>query len=141
MKGFLLLLAYCTLQMTYAQSLDQHQWQDRILLVFTNDLVDETFQNQLQDLSKDESGLEERKLVVYSITPSQFSTDLQLNQWTSSSKDLQSYKKSAHSFEVVLIGLDGGVKLRQTELLPVEDLFALIDGMPMRRAELRRKKQ
>ena len=41
------------------------------------------------------------------------------------------------TFEVVLIGLDGGIKLRQTKLVSLDKLFTLIDGMPMRRNELK----
>jgi hypothetical protein len=37
---------------------------------------------------------------------------------------------------VLLIGLDGEVKLRQSHAATNEQLFGLIDTMPMRRAEL-----
>jgi hypothetical protein len=37
---------------------------------------------------------------------------------------------------VLLIGLDGEVKLRQSQVATNEQLFGLIDSMPMRRAEL-----
>ncbi|MEO0341702.1 MAG: DUF4174 domain-containing protein, partial [Bacteroidota bacterium] len=53
---------------------------------------------------------------------------------------IQAYKKQKDSFLFILIGKDGGVKLRSTSVVPLDDLFALIDGMPMRRAEIRRKK-
>mgnify|MGYP000892552319 CR=1 FL=1 len=43
------------------------------------------------------------------------------------------------NFEVILIGLDGGIKLRQTEVLTKEDLFNIVYAMPMRRSELSRK--
>lgn len=36
---------------------------------------------------------------------------------------------------VLLIGLDGEVKLRQSHAATNEQLFSLIDAMPMRRAE------
>ena len=42
-------------------------------------------------------------------------------------------------FEVILIGLDGGIKLQRTELLTKEDLFKITDSMPMRRDELTKK--
>lgn len=45
-------------------------------------------------------------------------------------------KKS--DFEVILIGLDGGVKLRQTEALETKKLFDLINSVPMRQAEMRK---
>jgi hypothetical protein len=38
-------------------------------------------------------------------------------------------------FEMLLIGKDGGIKQRWTQAVPPEDIFALIDGMPMRQAE------
>jgi len=40
-------------------------------------------------------------------------------------------------FGLELIGLDGGVKYRSTSAVPLEELWTLIDGMPMRRAELK----
>ena len=45
------------------------------------------------------------------------------------------------SFRVVLIGKDGGVKLRQEEPISVADLFALIDSMPMRKQEMRQRSE
>ena len=44
------------------------------------------------------------------------------------------------SFSVVLIGKDGGEKLRRTTPLSPEELFAIVDAMPMRRAEMRERK-
>ena len=44
-------------------------------------------------------------------------------------------------FEVILIGLDGGIKLQQTEVLKKEALFNIVDAMPMRRNELNRKNE
>jgi hypothetical protein len=42
--------------------------------------------------------------------------------------------------QLVLIGKDGGVKARQSEnVFDLAAVFALIDGMPMRRAETRRR--
>jgi hypothetical protein len=40
----------------------------------------------------------------------------------------------------VLIGKDGGEKLRRTTPLSPEELFAIVDAMPMRRAEMRERK-
>ena len=40
-------------------------------------------------------------------------------------------------FTVILVGLDGGEKLRRDGLIAVETLNARIDAMPMRRRELR----
>jgi hypothetical protein len=43
------------------------------------------------------------------------------------------------AFKVVLIGLDGGIKLQKNGQLTPEELFGTIDSMPMRRAEMNKK--
>lgn len=43
------------------------------------------------------------------------------------------------AFSVVLIGRDGGEKLRQSTPLAAADLFAVVDAMPMRQAEMRER--
>ncbi|MDC6351788.1 DUF4174 domain-containing protein [Zeaxanthinibacter sp. PT1] len=40
----------------------------------------------------------------------------------------------------VLVGKDGGVKLKRKTITDPATIFTLIDGMPMRRAEMKRKK-
>jgi hypothetical protein len=47
---------------------------------------------------------------------------------------------NAKTFSVVLIGKDGGEKLRRPTPLAPDELFALVDAMPMRRAEMRERK-
>lgn len=42
-------------------------------------------------------------------------------------------------FVVLLYGKDGGEKLRSEAVVSAEDLFRLIDTMPMRRQEMRRQ--
>jgi hypothetical protein len=41
------------------------------------------------------------------------------------------------AFAAVLVGRDGGEKLRSAEPVPAEKLFDLIDAMPMRQREMR----
>ena len=45
------------------------------------------------------------------------------------------YKSASKTFELVLIGLDGDEKMRRSDLMRPEDLYAIIDAMPMRRNE------
>ena len=44
---------------------------------------------------------------------------------------------AATEFQVLLIGKDGGVKARYKEPPLLAEVFALVDGMPMRRREIR----
>jgi len=62
-----------------------------------------------------------------------------------SEKSVQAIRKrlgvQAGTFQVLLIGKDGGVKLRSREPVSVNDLFGLIDSMPMRQQEMESKKK
>ena len=48
---------------------------------------------------------------------------------------------SPESFTVILVGKDGGVKLKQKSRVMLKDIFDLIDAMPMRQEEMRQKSQ
>jgi len=87
----------------------------RILLIAAPSLNDDAYRTQAALLLPALAGLNERDFVVQI----QFSTK---------------------SFSVVLIGKDGGEKLRRATPLSPEELFAIVDAMPMRRAEMRGQK-
>jgi len=40
---------------------------------------------------------------------------------------------------IILIGKDGGVKLRKTYIVEANEVFDLIDLMPMRRSEMKNR--
>ena len=44
-------------------------------------------------------------------------------------------------FNVILVGKDGGVKLNRQDKIDLQNIFALIDAMPMRQEEMRQKKK
>jgi hypothetical protein len=48
---------------------------------------------------------------------------------------------AAEPFLILLVGKDGGEKYRSKELTNAQQLFGLVDAMPMRRAEMRRGKK
>jgi hypothetical protein len=122
-----------------AQHFPQHRWQDRVLLVKTTNVDDDRWENQLAILAADPGGLTERKLVVYQITNGYYRKGWQpQGDWIKIESNTFLPTTTSQGFEIVLIGLDGGVKLRQHKLLPLAELYALIDGMPMRRAEMRK---
>ena len=73
--------------------------------------------------------------------PGEFKTGLNGDDKIKSDRLYNDYKKTDSGFEVVLLGLDGGIKLQQGELLQLERLYAIIDAMPMRRREIEGGKQ
>jgi len=123
-----------------AQNLEKHQWKERLVLVITSSMKNETFKKQLSELQNDKNGLKERKLIVYQIEPKKFRTGTDYSgKWYPNKSPYQTFNKAKKAFKVLLIGLDGEVKLEQSELLSTVQLFNTIDAMPMRRAEMNNK--
>ncbi|XMO87583.1 DUF4174 domain-containing protein [Algibacter sp. AS12] len=120
-----------------SQNIASHQWENRVLLVLTDGANTSTFQNQIKELQAHENGLTNRKLIVYQIKKHSYTKGLLDEAWQNSSKTYEKYKSKNSSFEVILIGLDGGIKIRQPHLLTCEKLFEIIDVMPMRKSELK----
>jgi hypothetical protein len=83
-----------------------------------------------------EHGLNERDMVVILVITSAVSLKEKPAARVSAVELRDAYGVLPHEFQVVLIGKDGGVKLRQEEPISLADLFALIDSMPMRRQEM-----
>lgn len=121
-----------------AQDLKDPQWKDRLVLVLAENKYNQKFQKQLDELQKDQKGLNDRKLIIYQILPDKFTTGLKAESWKNSSELYQKYKTRDQDFQVLLIGLDGGIKLDQSEILSLEKLFSTIDSMPMRQSEMRK---
>ena len=124
-----------------AQDLSKHRWENRLILLLTEDENNSTFQSQLAEFRKDLTGLNERRLIIYQVMPGEFKTGLNGDDKIKSDRLYNDYKKTDSGFEVVLLGLDGGIKLQQGELLQLERLYAIIDAMPMRRREIEGGKQ
>lgn len=142
MKTLLLLFTifFAMSMNSQSQDISSHQWEDRLILILTDDTNNSIYQEQIEELYLNPEGLNDRKLVIYTVLPNKFMRDDRESQgWITSDELYLKYKKSEGSFEILLIGLDGGVKLRQDEFLSNEDLFGRIDQMPMRRNELRNR--
>lgn len=125
-----------------AQDISAHRWQDRVLILLTDEQPSALVEEQVAIFQKEEEGLRERRLVVYRISPTTWRKGLSSSaeaRVTGSSNLYQRFNPDKKSFQLVLIGLDGGTKWRVDEVVSCADIFALIDGMPMRRAEMRRK--
>jgi hypothetical protein len=105
----------------------------------------EKYRNQIAEFNTLQKELMERKMLVYCVLPQQYrimnsETKVKANNWISSSALFDRFTNKETDFRVILIGLDGGIKLEKTEILSATELFETIDAMPMRRAELNRNK-
>lgn len=117
--------------------LKQYQWKNRLLLVFAPSPEDAHYQEQLELLSNDDE-LAERDLIVFHIFDgdSGFAGEVRLSE-----EDVvqlqEKFKVETRAFTIILMGKDGTEKQRWTQPIKSQDLFALIDDMPMRQQEMR----
>jgi hypothetical protein len=117
--------------------LKQYQWKNRLLLVFAPSPEDEQYQEQLEHLSDDDE-LAERDLILFHLfaSDSGFAGETRLSE-----EDVTQLQKkfniAPRDFTVALIGKDGTEKERWKRAVRSENLFALIDDMPMRQQEMR----
>ena len=128
------------------QNLIDHRWQDRILIIQASDELSDKYGIQLQEFKDVEKELMERKLVIYEIVGDEYKmTNYQnkkfSNSWKMSRDIFGDLLNRNDEFRVILIGLDGGVKLDRTTVLKRKDLFNIIDSMPMRMNELRKNRE
>ena len=141
MKIVVVLISCLSIINMNAQDLQKHQWKDRIIVVKATDIASEKLQAQLKQFEDSSEEMIERKLVVYLVTEADFTfinyKNKAFNREGKVSGKLAKILNSKEDFEVLLIGLDGGIKLRQTDILTKEKLFSLVDAMPMRSNELR----
>jgi hypothetical protein len=123
----------------HSQDPSQHQWKNRILLVLASDTLSPEYQQQMEALRSDSEGLDERKLIIYSVAPFGYQAGMDSSEWIHSTNLFRNFHQEGNTHEVILIGLDGSVKHRSRTLTPLAQIFSWIDSMPMRREEIRRK--
>ncbi|MEX2565568.1 MAG: DUF4174 domain-containing protein [Cyclobacteriaceae bacterium] len=116
-------------------TLDDLKWEKRILLIFQSE-HEPPFQLTLDDGLKQE--ITDRDLIYFVFGDSIFSNSNYTFEGAYAEKIKKLYRQGAKSSCYVLLGKDGGSKLRKEgENLDWEELFATIDAMPMRRQEMK----
>jgi len=95
----------------------------RRILIFGKNLSQA--KTQLNWLMNDSTGIAER--------------DIDIIQVKEDSNLLSQYGVASKQFAIILIGKDGGEKFRSLKAETTETLFAIIDSMPMRKSEMKKK--
>ncbi|UCC14281.1 MAG: DUF4174 domain-containing protein [Gammaproteobacteria bacterium] len=119
--------------------LQPHQWQSRILLVFASEEDSAAMITTLAVLDDNQAGIVERDLIIGTVFPDggRFGgTDLSKAECRQL-RDRFAIRREA--FTAILIGKDGSEKLRLRRPPAAAELFELIDSMPMRQSEIRRR--
>jgi hypothetical protein len=135
--GFALLLLVGT---AAAYDWDRHLWQDRLLFVVAPSAEAPGARAQLAQLHQRDEAVRDRRLRVIEVYRDTGAVDgepLTTDELTELRARLS---LGADEQSLILVGLDGGVKRRAPLDTELREIFVLIDGMPMRQAEIRDKR-
>ena len=113
----------------------KYHWKNRVLVVFSDsERVHSTRQREVID--SDAPGFAERDVVVLGLGGSgELYHDVNVDQ-----PEVKGRYGVEDGFMVLLIGKDGTVKRVWRRPVTASEVFELIDAMPMRRSEMRRKR-
>ncbi|MBF9141140.1 DUF4174 domain-containing protein [Hymenobacter properus] len=115
------------------QLLWESRWKKRVLLIAAPTTQHVDFQQQKALLAPQAAALAERDFLVLEVLYAQLTAADQ--QFLA-----QQIGIKPPAFAAVLIGKDGGVKEKSSRPITPEALFGIVDKMPMRREEMKRRK-
>ena len=144
---FLSLLCLAVLHpMSHAQTLASFVDRNRILLLFAPTDQDAQLRQQLKLLDHHAADLHDRDLLIIPVLgqsgpPRTANTLRTLNPPAISDREQLTirhrFRVEPTEFAAILLGKDGGEKLRSASPVPIERLREVIDAMPMRQQEQR----
>jgi hypothetical protein len=109
-------------------SISAMKWEKRVLLVSAPNANDPSLNDQRRIIARWRSGAAERDITIVEVVGNNV-----VGVSNSAAMLRQQYRLSTANFAVVLIGKDGGSKLRGTRPIAAATLEEVIDAMPMRR--------
>ncbi len=122
--------------------LEQFQWKNRLLFLFAPDDENPIFKKFQNEIKSQTAEVEDRDLVVFEVLekgPSRVNRTQLERQVADSMRNR--FNVPRHKFTLILIGKDGGTKLKRHAQTDLKEVFELIDSMPMRQKEMRQKTQ
>jgi len=134
-------LAGCVDEGGREMSLQQYQWESRLLLVFAPSPGEAGVAEQRRKNADRQAEFPERDLLegfLYETAPGTIGGDVASTSFSAEARQRLDIRQGA--FVVVLVGKDGSVKFRSDRPVRPEHIFDLIDAMPMRREEMRRQR-
>lgn len=132
MISALLILILSPLGVLFGQTLEEYRWKNRLLLILNPTGPETSLHPQIEAFSNYSEEVAERDLLIFVLRDNNL-TDMKGSEIQMAAENLPYSDYEG----VVLIGKDGGVKLKEPFLVDPGKIFELIDSMPMRKAEIR----
>jgi hypothetical protein len=137
---FFLALTVCIPMEIVAMDLTQFKWKNRLLFIFAPDANHALFKNLRGEVTAQKEELRDRDVIVFELLeqgPSKMNTSPLDPQQADSIRD--HFDISPDAFGMILVGKDGGIKLRRNDQVDIGEIFKFIDSMPMRKIEMQQK--
>jgi hypothetical protein len=119
--------------------LDSYKWKHRLILVFTPSPDAHPYQALVREVATQRGEILDRDIVLFWVFPDEVRSDNRVFDGSTSAALRKRFSIPPGAFEVILVGKDGGEKLRQRERADLREVFSRIDAMPMRQMEMKRK--
>lgn len=139
-------MAIPTMAQTSASvDIDALRWKNRILMVFNPHHSQVEFSRLAGEIDSSRAEFDDRDMLLVvvkeyiSLTPDSLAHDNKTIQGPKANDLRRRFAVAEDRFMVLVIGKDGGVKLRADTAPALEDIFGLIDTMPMRQREMGRR--
>lgn len=120
-----------------AAELSAYRWERRPLLLFAPTDNDPRLVETLSRIEASRCDFVSREMVLgVVVTEGNSTLDSQAIDADESQALTNQYAIGENAFSVLLIGKDGGEKLRVNEVPDLQTIYTVIDGMPMRSREM-----
>ena len=127
---------------TLSMDLTQFQWKNRLLFIFAENSSHALFKDLQSQIVAQKAEIDDRDLIVFEV-PAQGPT--RMNNIPLDRNEADSIRTHfaipSNTFSLILVGKDGGIKLKREDRVDLSDVFGLIDSMPMRQREMQQKNQ
>ena len=135
-----ILMTFLASPIATASVLDQHHWQDRLLILVAPSVKHPALQAQRSAIRSRQDAIEDRDLRVYQLARDQGTRDGEPVEAFETAELRARFGLKNGDALMILVGLDGGEKRRAPLATPLSEFFLQIDAMPMRQADISAKR-
>lgn len=119
--------------------LKEYRWKNRLILIFDKAANSPYLKKQQALFTKVAQDCEERQIKIIYVLPNICSVKNPSSEIGLNPNEVRDYFGVDENFEgVILVGKDGGEKYRKQGIVAPQQIFDLIDSMPMRQAEMKK---
>jgi hypothetical protein len=113
-------------------TLETYQWKNRLLLVFAPATNHDDYEQQIAGINKAAKGVKDRDLLVFELAAGG-------KQEAQREELLKQFDVKPGAYTLILLGKDGQEKYRSQQPIGMDEIFRIIDQMPMRQQEMRKQ--